>query len=92
MGHVNSQSEKLILRIRRISGQLAGIERSLEAGVDCAEVLRQAASVRGAMNGLTEEIIEQHLREHVAKHGLSDKARAEGADELLAILKTYGKK
>ncbi|MDX2275608.1 MAG: metal/formaldehyde-sensitive transcriptional repressor [Hyphomonadaceae bacterium] len=92
MAHLNSKRDKLIARVRRISGQIAGVERALEADVDCADVLQQVASARGAINGLMDEIIEEHLREHVAKAGLSEKARSQGADELISILRIYSKK
>ena len=36
----------------RIKEQIEGVERALELEAACAEVLRQLASVRGAMNGL----------------------------------------
>ena len=38
-----------------------------------------------------EELIESHVREHVAQPGLSDTARAAAAEELLAIIRRYGK-
>lgn len=65
MSHTSRQKDKLVARVRRIKGQLEGIERALESDAACVEVLRQIASVRGAVNGLTAEVMEDHLREHV---------------------------
>jgi len=38
-----------------------------------------------------DELIEDHLREHVARPGLSDELRAEAADELIAAVRRYAR-
>lgn len=81
----------LLLRVKRIAGQVEAIQRALEKGVDCADMLHQVAGVRGAVAGLMEEIVADHLRHHVAAPGLGDADRAKGADELLAAIRRYGK-
>ena len=88
MAHLNRDSSKLIARIRRIKGQLEGVERALETDADCTEVLRQIASIRGAMTGLTNEVFEEHLRSHVVD-APTDADREEGAAEMIQILKSY---
>jgi DNA-binding FrmR family transcriptional regulator len=90
MSHLTSRPD-LVARVRRISGQLASVERALAEGPDCATVLQQVAAVRGAVNGLMEEILEAHLREHVAADGLGLEARARGADEVVAAFRRYAK-
>ncbi|ENO90016.1 metal/formaldehyde-sensitive transcriptional repressor [Thauera linaloolentis] len=90
MAHTVRQKEKLIARIRRIKGQLEGVERALEAEAACAEVLRQIASVRGAVSGLTVEVMEDHLREHVLAAG-TDAERRQGGEEMIEVIRTYMK-
>ncbi|RWP64437.1 metal/formaldehyde-sensitive transcriptional repressor [Mesorhizobium sp.] len=90
MSHTVRQKEKLIARVRRIRGQMEGIERALESEATCAEVLRQIASARGAMNGLTAEVMEDHLRQHVLA-AETDAARREGGEELVEVIRTYMK-
>lgn len=88
MAHTIRDKDKLIARVRRIKGQIEGIERALLAEVPCGEVLRQVASVRGAMNGLTTELVDDHLREHVL--GAATEAdRQQGSEELMSIIRTY---
>lgn len=57
---------KLTARVRRIGGQVTALERALADHVECGAVLQQLAAVRGAVNGLVFELLESHLREHVA--------------------------
>lgn len=91
MGHHVADRDKLLGRIRRIAGQVAAVERQLLDDADCSATLQLVASVRGAVGGLMEELIESHVREHVAQPGLSDSARTEAAEELIALIRRYGK-
>ena len=89
MGHTVTGKKKLVARIRRIAGQLAAIERAMETETDCSQVLQQVAAARGAMGGLLNELIEDHLRHHVAHPDLSEHDRRIGTDELIAIVRRY---
>jgi DNA-binding FrmR family transcriptional regulator len=91
MSHLSSSNADLIARVRRIGGQVAAIERSLRDDADCATVLHLVAAVRGAVNGLLDEVLAEHLEAHVARAGLTDQERAQGADELLAAIRRYSK-
>ncbi|KTF68285.1 metal/formaldehyde-sensitive transcriptional repressor [Sphingomonas sp. HT-1] len=91
MSHVSDSKPELIARVRRIAGQVAAVERELAADASCTKVLHLVAAVRGAVNGLVDEIIAGHLEAHVARAGLTDEARAQGADELLAVIRRYSK-
>ena len=90
MSHTIRQKEKLIARVRRLRRQLEGVERALGAAADCTEVLRQLASIRGAMNGLTAEVMEDHLREHVLA-AETETDRQQGGEELIEVIRTYMK-
>ncbi|BDT58177.1 transcriptional regulator [Massilia varians] len=79
----------MLARVRRIRGQVEAIERALEAEAGCAEVLHLLAASRGAMNGLMAEVIEDHVREHLAARDLTEAERGEGADELLEVIRAY---
>lgn len=90
MSHTTKNKQKLLARVRRLRGQLEAIERALESEAPCGEVLNLAASVRGAMNGLTFELIEDHIREHVVNPDKEqDAARAQGAADLIDAIRTY---
>jgi DNA-binding FrmR family transcriptional regulator len=88
MAHTIREKAKLLARVRRIRGQVEAIERALEAEIGCADVLQLVASVRGAVNGLTVELIEDHLRSHVVAVRSSGD-RAAGAEELIDVVRTY---
>lgn len=77
--------------MRRIAGQVGAVERVLQSDATCSEVLQLVAAVRGAVSGLMDEIIAEHLEAHVSRPGLKDSERATGAKELLAVIRRYSK-
>lgn len=88
MSHTIKRKAKLLARIRRLRGQVEAVERALEAEAPCADVLNLVASIRGAVSGLTAELIEDHVREHIV--GAEDEnARTEAAAELITVVRTY---
>ena len=90
MSHTVREKQKLLARIRRIRGQVEAIERALEAEVGCADVLQVIASVRGAVNGLMAEVMEDHIRFHVVDPTRErDPDKARGAEELIDVVRTY---
>ncbi|MBD8065115.1 metal/formaldehyde-sensitive transcriptional repressor [Devosia sp. PTR5] len=90
MTHTSKHKDKLLARVRRLKGQIEAVERSLEAGAPCGEVLNLVASIRGAVTGLTGELIEHHIREHVSNPDTDpDRDRAQGAAELMDVVRTY---
>ncbi|WP_260924169.1 metal/formaldehyde-sensitive transcriptional repressor [Novosphingobium sp. 9] len=92
MAHLHESNADLIARVRRIGGQVNAVERALsDESSDCAKVLHLVAAVRGAVNGLLDEIIADHLEAHVAHPDLSDDERRQGAQDLLAVIRRYSK-
>lgn len=91
MSHMKASKDDLLKRVKRIAGQVQAIERALEEEADCAKTLHLVAATRGALNGLLEEIVEEHAREHVAHPALTDQQRAEGVEQLLEAIRRYGK-
>lgn len=88
MAHLAKEKSRLLARIRRLKGQMEAIERALEADAPCGDVLNLVASVRGAVNGLTSELLEDHIRAHVI--GAENKDELEkGAAELIEVVRTY---
>lgn len=90
MVHTIREKNKLLARVRRIRGQVEAIERALETEIGCADVLQVIASVRGAMNGLMAEVMEDHIRFHVVDPAREPNTqRAQGAQELIDVVRTY---
>ena len=65
MGHL-SEDKKIQNRVKRLQGQIQAVDQALmQPDCSCIDVLQQVAAVKGAVNGLMNELIEAHLRHHV---------------------------
>jgi FrmR/RcnR family transcriptional regulator, repressor of frmRAB operon len=89
MGHTIKEKTKLLNRVRRVRGQIEAVERALEEEKGCTEVLHLVVAVRGAMNSLMAEVIEDHIRNHVVDPRERDRNRAQGAEELIEVVQAY---
>lgn len=49
-------------RLRRIEGQVRGLQRMVEDERYCADILTQVSSVQEALRGVGRELLENHLR------------------------------
>jgi FrmR/RcnR family transcriptional regulator, repressor of frmRAB operon len=87
MSHTAKDKAKITARVRRLRGQMEAIEGAIGTA-PCGEILNLVASVRGALNGLMAELIEDHIREHVMD-ARSTSDRNEGARELIDVVKAY---
>ena len=88
--HARPSLEKhaLVVRLRRIKGQVEAIERMVEAEAETSDVLMQVVSARRALKSFSEEIIGSHLQEYVGNNANQSEGRRE-LRSLLAILKRY---
>ncbi len=91
MPHSAEEKKKALNRIKRIQGQCEGIQRSLEAGADCAPILQQIASARGALGGLMSEILESYIREEFLGRASEQSLSEEQIVEFLALMRSYMK-
>jgi len=90
MAHTIRERAKLLNRVKRIRGQLNGVEKLIENDGDCGTVLQTLAAARGALNGLMAEILEDHVRFHVLDpEEARDSERAQAAEQLVDLVRSY---
>ncbi len=87
MAHAAEQRPRLLARIRRLRGQIDAIERALLAEAECSALLHLIAGARGAMAGLMAEVVEDHIRNHLAHP--ADALDGPAAETLIALVRTY---
>jgi len=83
------ERQKLIARVRRIRGQVDAIGRSLTENDHCADVLMLLANVRGGINSLMAEVLEDHIRLHMLSPEKSTTNATELAEDLIDLVRAY---
>ncbi|HEX7120299.1 MAG TPA: metal-sensitive transcriptional regulator [Longimicrobiales bacterium] len=80
--------DRNLKRLRRIEGQVRGLQRMVEEGRYCADIMMQIASVHEALRSVGRELMRNHLK-YCATAALrsDDPATAEGMyDELIDLM------
>ena len=91
-GYLRAESgEKLIHRLRRIEGQVRGIQKMVEEGRYCVEIMTQIDAAAAALARVQDGILESHLQHCVADalEGGDVGVRREKVDEVVTLLKKY---
>ena len=88
--HVRPGLEKraLIVRLRRIKGQIEALEKMVEAGNETSDVLMQVVAARRALKSFSEELIGSHLHECLENASSPSESRRE-LQSLMTVLKRY---
>ena len=90
MSHTIKEKKELVLRAKRINGQVEALVRALEEERDCSDVLQLMSATRGAMNSLMAELLEGHIRSHVLNGKQKPTSQqVVAADEVIEMVKSY---
>ncbi len=80
----SASKDQLSNRLRRIEGQVRGIERMVEDDRYCIDVLNQVAAVQKALDAVALKLVDDHVRHCIAES--SGDERAARTDELMAAV------
>lgn len=91
MSHIAKERKKLLGRVNRVLGQVNALKSAIESAetdADCHRIMQQISSIRGAMNGLLLQFLDEHTREHIAR-GKTQEDRDQAAEELIEALRSF---
>jgi CsoR family transcriptional regulator, copper-sensing transcriptional repressor len=74
-------------RLRRVEGQVRGIQKMVEEDRYCADILVQVSAVQAAMQSVSRELMRNHLR-HCASHAVQQSPQEANAvfDEVVNLI------
>jgi len=77
-------------RLRRTGGQINGIEKMVEEGRYCVDILQQIMAARAALNQVALIMIESHTKSCVAD-AIKENRTEQAVDELMGVLSKFTK-
>jgi len=79
-------------RLRRVEGQIRGIQKMIEDDRYCADIMMQVSAVHEALRSVGRELMRNHLR-HCATHAIREGPEQADAmyDELLDLMYTHSR-
>jgi DNA-binding FrmR family transcriptional regulator len=76
--------DQLLNRLRRVEGQVRGVERMVEDDRYCIDVLTQISAVQAALDKVALGLLDDHARHCVM--GAADEERVDRTDEMMAAV------
>jgi DNA-binding FrmR family transcriptional regulator len=85
--------KKVLARLKKVAGQVAGVQRMVEEDRYCVDVLHQIAAVEGALDRVGHLVLASHVETCVAGALASGqpRERREKLDELLEVFSRFGR-
>ena len=74
---MDAERKKIMDRLRRVEGQVRGIQRLIEEDASCVEVLTQVAAVTSAVKKTGAAIVSVHMNKCLNETAVSPKKKQE---------------
>lgn len=87
---VDKEKTELRQRLKKVSGQINGIDKMLDEGRYCVDIIQQILAARAALNKVALIILESHAKSCVVK-AIKEDGSDQNIDELLDVLKQFTK-
>lgn len=90
--HPRTKDEKdaIINRLKRIEGQVRGIQKMVEEDRYCVDILVQISAIQSALKNVGFVITERHIN-HCVSDAIKQGEGKEAIDELMSVLKQFSK-
>jgi DNA-binding FrmR family transcriptional regulator len=86
---MEKERQKLLARVKRIRGQVDSLEKFLTGGDDCGNILMLLANIRGGINSLMAEVLEDHIRLHMVSSDKQTALSHDLAEDLIGLVRAY---
>lgn len=77
--------KSLLLRLRKIEGQVRGVQRMIEDQAECGEILNQVTAVKSAITQVGILVFQNHARECIVK-AMSEENKEENFKEIVDMM------
>jgi DNA-binding FrmR family transcriptional regulator len=82
-GYIENK-DALVKRLRRLGGQIGGVERMIEEERYCIDILTQVSAIQAALDKVALEVLDDHARHCVVT--ASDENREEMTEEMMGAV------
>ena len=89
MPSYTADKREILVRLRRMEGQLKGIQRMIEQDKYCVDVLNQLSSIIAATQKVANLILQNHIRGCVREALSKDERSEEHLNELIAVIDRF---
>jgi DNA-binding FrmR family transcriptional regulator len=77
-------------RLKRIEGQVRGLQRMVEDDRYCIDVVTQVSAVRAALKRVEEEVLQDHVA-HCVEHAIASGDKADQRQKIAELMDVLGR-
>lgn len=86
----SDEKKKILNRLKRVEGQVRGIQTMVEEDRYCVDILVQLSAIQSALKNTGITITERHMK-HCVTDAINSGEGEESIEELMAVLKQFAK-
>ena len=86
MAYMTNNKKQVGNRLKRIEGQIRGLQKMVEEDKYCIDVITQTSAIRNALKGVEDVLLEGHLSSCVVKQIKTGKQK-KAVEEILKVYK-----
>ncbi|MDQ5930464.1 MAG: CsoR family transcriptional regulator, copper-sensing transcriptional repressor [Bacteroidota bacterium] len=86
MHGIHKENKKILSRLKRVQGQLVGVEKMILDDKYCIDIITQTSAIKSAISALEDEMLESHLAHCLHKETNKNKL-AEMQNEIIKVYK-----
>ena len=83
-------SENLHKRLKKISGQVAAVDRMIDEDVPCEEIMVQINAIKSAIHKVGQIVLEGHIN-HCVREGIEHGDADKTIEEFTEVIKQFSK-
>jgi DNA-binding FrmR family transcriptional regulator len=83
-------SENLHRRLKKISGQVAAVDRMIDEDVPCEDIMIQINAIKSAIHSVGQIVLEGHIR-HCVKDGIEHGDAEKTIEEFAEVIRQFSK-
>ena len=81
--------KNILGRLRKLEGQMKGIQRMVEGDKYCVDILNQLSSVVGATQKVSTMILKDHIQGCIREAFINDQQSDEHVNELMTVIERF---
>ncbi|MHB8646444.1 MAG: metal-sensitive transcriptional regulator [Thermomicrobiales bacterium] len=83
--HYQQETDALLMRLRRMEGQVRGVQKMIEEGRYCVDIVTQLQAISAAADKVAQQVLEGHIRGCVTD-AIKEQRGDEAITELMTVL------
>lgn len=81
--------KELLLRLKKVEGQVRGVQKMIQDGRKCGDIVTQLAAIKSAVNRVSVTVLACHLAEHITKDLKENRDLSESLSDFMQVFKRF---